>query len=85
MDAPLDIKEASQYLGVSRQFLYGLTMKKQIKHYKPTGKIFFLESDLDDWLQAGVVEATWKIRELINIETPLAATKGVSLKTFVIW
>ena len=85
MDAPLDIKEASQYLGVSRQFLYGLTMKKQIKHYKPTGKIFFLESDLDDWIQAGVVEALWKIRELIKIETPLVATKGASLKTFVIW
>lgn len=42
----LSFKEAITYLGISKSTLYKLTSSKQIKFYKPKGKIFFKEEDL---------------------------------------
>ena len=44
--------EAAKYMGVSKSYLYKLTMTKQIPHYKPTGKIcYFNRKELEQWLQ----------------------------------
>lgn len=42
----LSFKEATIYLGVSKSTLYKLTASKQIRFYKPKGKLFFMEEDL---------------------------------------
>ena len=44
--------EAAKYMGVSKSYLYKLTMLKQIPHYKPMGKMcYFNRLELETWLQ----------------------------------
>lgn len=44
--------EAARYLGISKSYLYKLTMKQQIPHYKPMGKMcYFSRVELESWLQ----------------------------------
>lgn len=44
--------EAARYMGISKSYLYKLTMRKDIPHYKPMGKIvYFNRQELERWLQ----------------------------------
>lgn len=44
--------EAARYMGMSKSYLYKLTMNQQIPHYKPTGKLcYFNRRELEQWLQ----------------------------------
>lgn len=46
------IEEAAQYLGMSKSYLYKLTSKGAIPHYKPFGKmVYFNRPELEQWLQ----------------------------------
>ena len=48
--------EASRYMGISKSYLYKLTMKQQIPHYKPMGKmVYFNRQELETWLQSNRV------------------------------
>ncbi len=48
---PLNLKEASAYLGFRPSYLYKLTHKKIIPFHKPSGKmLFFSKSELDEWI-----------------------------------
>ncbi|HRP37400.1 MAG TPA: helix-turn-helix domain-containing protein [Candidatus Dojkabacteria bacterium] len=50
-DKPLSFKEACTYLGFAPSYLYQLTYRKVIPHYKPTGKmLFFSKCELDEWI-----------------------------------
>ena len=50
-------EEAARYLGVSRSWLYNLTAKKLIPHYKPIGRMcYFKRVELEEWLQQSKVE-----------------------------
>lgn len=50
-DRPLSFKEACAYLGFAPSYLYKLTYRKVIPHYKPTGKmLFFSKGELDEWI-----------------------------------
>ena len=50
-DKPLTFKEACAYLGYAPSYLYKLTYRNVIPHYKPTGKmIFFSKNELDEWI-----------------------------------
>lgn len=53
---PLGIEEASEFLKVSKSFLYKLTAEGSIKHYKPGKRIVFLESDLIDFIEESTVD-----------------------------
>ncbi len=49
----LTTDEAARYLGVSKSYLYKLTMRREIPHYKPMGKIcYFNRAELEQWLQS---------------------------------
>lgn len=53
----LNVEEAVKYTGMTKAYLYELTMRKQIPHYKPTGKfIYFDKNELHDWLLSNKVE-----------------------------
>lgn len=44
--------EAAKYMGVSKSYLYKLTMRQQIPHFKPMGKMcYFNRLELEQWLQ----------------------------------
>lgn len=48
--------EAAKYMGVSKSYLYKLTMQQKIPHYKPMGKMcYFNRLELEQWLQANRV------------------------------
>ena len=45
--------EAARYMGISKSYLYKLTMKQEIPHYKPMGKmVYFNRVELENWLQS---------------------------------
>ena len=49
----LTSEEAAKYMGISRSYLYKLTMRKEIPHYKPMGKVvYFNRVELEQWLQS---------------------------------
>lgn len=48
----LTSEEAARYMGISRSYLYKLTMRREIPHFKPTGKcVYFNRAELEQWLQ----------------------------------
>ena len=48
--------EAARYLGISKSYLYKMTMRQQIPHYKPMGKMCsFNRKELEGWLQSNRV------------------------------
>lgn len=49
----LTTKEAAEYLGVSKQCIYDISMQKRIPTFKPGGsKVYFLIDDLNDYIQS---------------------------------
>lgn len=56
--------EAAKYMGVSKSYLYKLTMRRQIPHYKPLGKMcYFNRSELEQWLQSNRVATNVEISQ----------------------
>lgn len=50
--AILTSDEAAQYLGISKSYLYKLTMRHQIPFYKPLGKVcYFDRLELENWIR----------------------------------
>lgn len=48
--------EAARYMGMSKSYLYKLTMRQEIPHFKPTGKvIYFNRTEVEQWLQSNRV------------------------------
>lgn len=57
--------EAAKYCGFSKSYLYKLTMRQQIPHYKsPTGKMcYFNRLELEQWLQSNRVSTNNEINQ----------------------
>lgn len=54
--------EAARYMGISLSYLYKLTMKHEIPHYKPMGKMcYFNRQELESWLQSNRVSTETEI------------------------
>ena len=52
----LTSQEAARYMGISLSYLYKLTMRHEIPHYKPTGKLcYFNRREVEEWLQSNRV------------------------------
>ena len=53
----LSFDEASEFLNLSKSYLYKLTSSGQIPHYKPQGKMLYFEkSALENWLRQNPVK-----------------------------
>ncbi|WP_314311641.1 helix-turn-helix domain-containing protein [Hoylesella saccharolytica] len=60
----LTSNEAARYLGISKSYLYKLTMRQQIPHYKPMGKMcYFNRGELEQWLQSNRVSMATEIAD----------------------
>lgn len=56
--------EAAQYMGISKSYLYKLTMRQQIPHFKPMGKMcYFNRLELEGWLQSNRVATDEEISQ----------------------
>ena len=59
--------EAAQYMGISKSYLYKLTMRGEIPHYKPMGKMcYFNRAELEEWLQSNRVATAAEIADRAN-------------------
>jgi excisionase family DNA binding protein len=59
--------EVARYMGISKSYLYKLTMRQQIPHYKPMGKMcYFNREELEQWLQTNRVATSREIDERAN-------------------
>ena len=60
----LNIGEAAIYTGLTESYLYKLTSKQDIPHFKPRGKmIYFNREELDEWLQQNRVKSNREIKQ----------------------
>ena len=60
----LSSDEAARYMGVSKSYLYKLTMRREIPHFKPLGKMcYFNRHELEDWLQSNRVATATEISD----------------------
>jgi hypothetical protein len=59
----LTLPEAALYLKVAKGGLYQRTCQKTIPHFKRNGKIYFLKSQLNEWIKQGQVMLVNKITE----------------------
>lgn len=63
----LTSEEAARYMGISKSYLYKLTMRQQIPHYKPMGKMcYFNRAELETWLQNNRVATSEEINKRAN-------------------
>jgi len=60
-DRKLNVDEAATYLGISKSLLYKLTHGKKLTYYKPAKKIYFFESELDEYVKTGRVSTLEEI------------------------
>lgn len=60
--------EAAKYMGISKSYLYKLTMRREIPHFKsPTGKMcYFNRAELEKWLQSNRVSTDSEIAQQAN-------------------
>lgn len=52
-EKPMSLKEASSFLNLAPQTIYGYTSQRLIPFYKKGKKIHFLKKDLELWLKEG--------------------------------
>lgn len=56
--------EAAKYMGISMSYLYKLTMRREIPHFKPMGKMcYFNRRELEEWLQSNRVSTDSELKE----------------------
>lgn len=72
----LTIKEASNFLSLAPQTLYGFTSNRTIPFIKRGKKLYFQKSDLDKWLAEG--------RKLTKSELGATLTKSLANESEVI-
>lgn len=60
----LTTEEAARFLGITKSYLYKLTMQRLIPHYKPMGKLcYFIKAELMEWLQTNRVKTDTEIND----------------------
>lgn len=62
----LTITEASSYVSLSVQTLYDKCHKKSIPHIKKGGRLYFIESDLYEYINSGKKKTIEEIKEEAN-------------------
>lgn len=60
----LTSEETAKYLGISKSYLYKLTMRMEIPHYKPMGKmVYFNRKEIEAWLQGNRISTQEEINQ----------------------
>ena len=66
---PMNLMETAAYLGLSPSYIYKLTHKHLIPHYKPTGKrVFFYKKELDEWIMKSNCDTSASLSACLGIE-----------------
>ena len=63
----LTSREVSVYTGMSQSYIYKLTMKNEIPHYKPMGKMcYFNRKEIENWLQQNKIATSTEIADRVD-------------------
>jgi len=57
----LSVKEAADYLKITVPALYSLASRRQIPVKKPGKRLYFLNTELDEWIKAGSLKTNDEI------------------------
>ncbi len=68
------LKEAAEFLKVSKSCLYKKTSQKQVPYYKPPGckQIYFRKTELEEWLLSNKIKTVAELE--LNTENYLNKT-----------
>lgn len=58
----LNIDQVSEFIGLSKFTIYGLTHKRIIPHYKNGKRLCFKKSEIADWMASGKVVTNEEMR-----------------------
>ena len=61
-DIIFDVRGLTEYLRVSKQWIYERTYLKEIPHIKKQGLLRFRKSDIDKWLDSDKIPAIYKTK-----------------------
>jgi len=50
-NAPMDVAQAAEFLGMPESSIYYYTSKNKIPFFKPVKKLFFFQWDLINWIK----------------------------------
>lgn len=64
-DKYLTIEELSDLIGYKKTSIYGLVQKRKIPYHKK-GKLFFLKSEIMEWLKSGKKATSTDIKKRAN-------------------
>jgi excisionase family DNA binding protein len=63
----MNFKECRDYISCSPSYLYKMTSKGEIPHYKPHGKkLYFDRAEIDEWLRQGKVRTQAELESMAN-------------------
>ena len=63
----LNIKEASEYLGISQKGLYNMIYRREIPFIKIGGRVRFDIIDLDKWIEGQKIKSVSSVIENVKI------------------
>lgn len=70
----VDIEGASQMLGVSIETIYSYIKKRNIPHYKPSGKLLFFEiEELKEWVRSH------KVKTRQELEAEIESVRAIAM------
>ena len=62
--AVLTFDEASRYSGIKKSYLYKLTASGEIPHYKPNGKLIFIDRiEFEAWLRRNRIKTVSELED----------------------
>ena len=74
----LTFNEACNYTGIAKSFMYKLTSTGKIPHYKPNGKLIFIDrAELEKWLLRNRITPVNEIEEMASTYVTLNQKGGV--------
>lgn len=60
----LSVDELSDYLSISKSFIYKMTSNREIPHYKPGGKfVYFKKSEIIEWVSKSRIKTEDEIEQ----------------------
>lgn len=60
---PMDIKELSAYLKMSKSAIYKMTSSNDIPHYKNSKRLYFKKSEIDEWIFSNRIKTNDDIKK----------------------
>ena len=60
---PMDIKELSTYVKMSRSSIYKMTSLNDIPHYKSGRKLYFKKHEIDEWIFSNRIKTNDDIKK----------------------